>query len=77
MSQAFFAGHSLAHANGDQPDCQICLQASGGSAALTTVDSGPLMPVCTAQPCFRPVVSVPLPVLANAHPVRAPPSQPV
>ncbi|MEZ5571485.1 MAG: hypothetical protein R3E64_05620 [Halioglobus sp.] len=77
LSQALFAGHSLAHANGDQPHCQICLQASSSGAALTSAEFGPLLTPCTAEPAFTQCTPVTLLVISTDHPARAPPSIPV
>lgn len=76
ISQALFAGHSLAHANGDAPDCQICMQATNGVAALDSAERGPLVVACTTQPDASRANPVFLPVIANTHPARAPPSIP-
>lgn len=77
ISQALFAGHSLAHANGDAPDCQICMQASNGVAALSSAEHGPLAVACTAEPGARHANIVYPSVCPNTHPPRAPPSTPV
>lgn len=34
FSQAVYAGHSVKHDSGNQPECQICLLTSASSAAL-------------------------------------------
>jgi hypothetical protein len=77
ISQALFAGHSLAHTNGDAPDCQICLQATNGVAALHSAERAPLASTGTNQPDFRRANPVLLAAFNNAHPSRAPPAFPV
>jgi hypothetical protein len=76
FSQALYAGHSVNHDAGSQPDCMICLQ-SANSAAVTcdgiqpTVDVyGPVCPeshIALVLPAYFPL----------NHPSRAPPQFPL
>jgi hypothetical protein len=77
LSQALYAGHAVSHISGDQADCQICLQASSGGAALVSTEFEPLLPFHGAPPAvsrFTPAAIVSFP---NSHPTRAPPFFPV
>ncbi|MEZ5503851.1 MAG: hypothetical protein R3E50_14765 [Halioglobus sp.] len=73
FSQALFAGHGVVHANGEPADCQICLQACSGGAALPSSEVGPVLTAYAP----RLTDSRPLPTatrsLPASHPARAPP----
>ena len=73
LSQALYAGHGVSHSYGDQVDCGICLQASSGSAALT---SGEIQPLITVGPTVverGSAVSAASKTFLNPYPPRAPP----
>lgn len=74
LSQALYAGHSISHAYGDRADCEICLQASSGSAALTCSEIPPLVTV--APTVVESGVAIPAAskTYPNLYPPRAPPT---
>lgn len=73
LSQALYAGHGVTHAYGDQVDCEICLQASSGSAALTCSEIPPLVTVGPAVVDSGTAVPVASKTFLNPYPPRAPP----
>jgi len=74
LSQALYAGHSFVHSDGDQPTCQVCLQASGGSAAaVCTVTIGPT-PIYFSLPPLSHREAATISSFTNPHPARAPPT---
>jgi hypothetical protein len=77
LSQALYAGHATSHISGDRVDCQICLQASGGSAVLVSGESRLLMPVCAAPAVSCHTLPAATASFPTSHPTRAPPSYPV
>ena len=74
LSQTLYAGHSVVHSDGDRSACQVCLQASSGSAAV--VCTGAAMPLRAYAPLPPPGYhsAAVVPVFTNPHPPRAPPA---
>ena len=77
LSQALYAGHAAYHVSGEQVDCQICLQASSGGAALVSTDSRPALAVCAAAAVSCHTLPTSTSSFPATHPARAPPSYPV
>ena len=77
LFQAVYAGHSVQHDSGVQPECNICLQTSAGAAVL------PGRAIAVALP--PPALDRPAALVAPAAPAcptlfppsRAPPALPV
>jgi hypothetical protein len=73
FSQTLYAGHTMLHSDNSQMDCQLCLHASPGEAALAC---GELVPA-VSLPSLPPGCSYVAPVISstfpNSHPSRAPP----
>ena len=73
FSQTLYAGHTMLHSDSSPMDCQVCLHASPGDAALPCGELDPA--VSTPSPLRRcgyipPVVAS---TLQSCHPSRAPP----
>jgi hypothetical protein len=77
LSQALYAGHAAYHLSGEQVDCQICLQASSGGAALVSAESGPVPAVCAAPAVECRTLPTATVLFPTSHPTRAPPYFPV
>ncbi|MDH5173546.1 MAG: hypothetical protein OEW92_14085 [Gammaproteobacteria bacterium] len=78
FSQALYAGHSVKHDSGNQPDCRICLQTSASGAALPSADFAPAGPQAHLPVCGNYYLAPAIPAFFTlAHPSRAPPSFPV
>ncbi|HEY6130497.1 MAG TPA: hypothetical protein VIV27_00685 [Halioglobus sp.] len=73
LSQTLYAGHGVVHNNGDKVDCQICLQASTGSAVLAGTEVQPLIAIDTTIRDSGTTVPAAASTLPNSHPTRAPP----
>ncbi|MFT5710169.1 MAG: hypothetical protein ACI8QT_000861 [Halioglobus sp.] len=74
FAQAFYAGHAMAHGDGNQLDCQLCLQTSTDTAALPYTEmtmsfSCPFLPTLFNQDTTVRVISA----FPKSHPSRAPP----
>lgn len=73
LSQALYAGHSVVHSDGDRSGCQVCLQASSGSAVAVCAGAGLPHPLCAFLPPPGYYSAAAIPVFTNPHPPRAPP----
>jgi len=74
LSQALFAGHSVAHSDGDQSGCPICVQASGGSAAAVDASTSLPNPDYFSLPAPADREAAATPSFTNPHRARAPPA---
>jgi len=74
LSQAIYAGHSVAHSDGDQSGCPICVQASAGSAAAVDAGNSLPGPIYIALPAPAQREAAAAPSFTNPHPARAPPA---
>jgi len=73
FSQTLYAGHVVLHNDSSQMDCQTCLHASPGGAALPCGELQPAIATLSRpRRCgyIAPVISS---TFQNSHPSRAPP----
>ncbi len=74
FSQAVYAGHAVAHDNGNQLDCQLCLHTSTGTAALPHTEVTPTFFVPPYFVSFTQHTTVhTASTFQKSHPGRAPP----
>jgi hypothetical protein len=73
FSQTLYAGHTMLHNDSSQMDCQICLHASPGEAALPCGELKPAVSLPSQPRRCGYVAPVVASTFQNSHPSRAPP----
>ena len=74
ISQAVYAGHAVAHEDGSQQNCQICLHSSAGALSLPSKETSLSFPVVLSWVhSGKPTTDCTVSIFSHSHPSRAPP----
>jgi len=73
FSQTLYAGHTMLHSDSSQMDCQVCLHASPGDAALPCGELDPAVSTPSPPRSCGHVTPVSASTFQSSHPSRAPP----